>query len=119
MFFSTLLIFSLFRTVWANRRSIFRRSQGKSRFPLYAPIARDENQVSITHESDDRSITGTQSAGDQWPISLEQDDRSDRAALNLGRDEDILDITATARLGFEFSLLWVSRTDQIYMGIDD
>ncbi|KAL8747084.1 MAG: hypothetical protein Q9190_000991 [Brigantiaea leucoxantha] len=105
-FFSTLLIFPLFRTVWTNRRSIFRVSQGKHRFPLYAPVARDENEDSIIYESNDRLNTGTQSARDPWQIGLEQDDRSDRAALNLARDEDVLDIAATARLGFEFYLLW-------------
>ena len=94
-------------------------SQGKPRFPLYAPVARDENEDSIIYESNDRLNTGTQSARDPWQIGLEQDDRSDRAALNLARDEDVLDIAATARLGFEFYLLWVSHVDRLCIGMHD
>lgn len=100
LFFAILLLGPLATIAWNDIRSLFRTLIGRGQRAKYETIADDDNQDLSTPE--DRS---SRSPG--APLQQQQDDLTSTPDAKGASNADKMTFRETAKLGFEFSFLWV------------
>ncbi|KAL9612509.1 MAG: hypothetical protein Q9167_002894 [Letrouitia subvulpina] len=98
-FFTILLIGPLTILLWNRIRSYFRILQRRDQRAAYESVADDDNQ--------DTSALEDRSSGNSYASQQQQQDDSPSSPYGKAAENaDMMSFRETARLGFEFSLLW-------------